>query len=219
MHGIIPVDMRGDHYVYIVFRPDGSPCYVGKGKGYRWRFHLWRSHNRQLRGIVERAGGEVPIVIVRSGIAEADAYAMEAAFISAIGRFPIGPLVNMTDGGEGMLGHKQSPETIERRISKTRGRIPSQETRDKISAAKRGMIVSEETRAKLRRPKSEAHRLALRMAKLGRKQSAAFIETRIAPLRGRQRPPEVGAKVSASKLAASRARIGCAPTKQGNPPP
>jgi hypothetical protein len=187
-------------YVYIVFRPDGSPCYVGKGKGYRWRFHLSRSHNKMLRGIVAKAGGVVPIVVVRGGMSEADAFQTEMAFIAAIGRFPVGPLVNLNDGGAGMAGHKQSPETIEKRVSKIRGKSRPRDVVERIAAANRGRKRSDETRAKLSRPKSAAHRKALSEARDGIVFSDQHRANIGAALRGRKRPPEVGAKVRASMI-------------------
>ena len=68
-------------YVYVIFRPDGRPCYVGKGTGVRWtRKH---DNNRHLSNIRAAAGKPLPVVKV------------------AVGRTPNGPLVNATDGGEG----------------------------------------------------------------------------------------------------------------------
>jgi hypothetical protein len=55
--------------------------------------------------------GEVPYVKVREHITEAEAFETEIALIKAIGRFPFGPLVNMTDGGEGSSGHVRSLRT------------------------------------------------------------------------------------------------------------
>ena len=109
--------MERGYYVYIAFRPwNGRPCYVGKGNGRRWRVHLWRSHNIRLRRIITKAGGDIPIVAIRTNLTEAEAYEIEKAFIAAIGRGDRGPLVNMTDGGEGTSGHKQTDKTIERRV-------------------------------------------------------------------------------------------------------
>jgi hypothetical protein len=31
--------MLPDFYVYVLFRLDGEPFYVGKGRGRRWKFH------------------------------------------------------------------------------------------------------------------------------------------------------------------------------------
>ena len=95
-------------YVYIAFRLDGSPCYVGKGKGKRYLSHLRRSHNPWLRRIVAKAGGAIPIVVIRSGLSEPEAFEIEVALIRAIGRKGSGPLVNMTDGGEGVAGRDRS---------------------------------------------------------------------------------------------------------------
>lgn len=48
------------------------------------------------------------------------------------------PLTNLTDGGGGLRGYKNSPETIEKRMRYVRGVPKSQATKDKISAALMG---------------------------------------------------------------------------------
>lgn len=48
------------------------------------------------------------------------------------------PLTNLTDGGCGRTGHKDSPETIEKRRLKQIGHIVPQERRDRIAASLRG---------------------------------------------------------------------------------
>lgn len=193
--------MAGNCYVYIAFRLDGSPCYVGKGSRGRWRVHLNRSHNRQLRGIICRAGGDIPIVVIRSGLSQDKAFEIETAFIRAIGRFPHGPLVNMTDGGDGPSGVKQSNETIQKRVAKLKGQKRTAEQKERISKAIQGRRVSDSHISALRNyPRTAAGRARMRAAKLGKKQTAEQIEARIAPLRGRKRSPEECAKVSAGKL-------------------
>jgi group I intron endonuclease len=64
---------------------------------------------------------------------------------------------NITDGGGGLSGVIQTPETIALRVAKligrpapNKGQKAPQEWRDKISAALMGRIVSEETREKIR---------------------------------------------------------------------
>jgi hypothetical protein len=98
-------------YVYVLFRPDGRPCYVGKGKGKRW-LRNERPNNPHLRNIVRKAkqeGKELPRIKMRDGLTEAEAFELERIFIKAMGREPNGPLVNLTDGGEGAAN--PSPET------------------------------------------------------------------------------------------------------------
>ncbi len=61
-----------------------------------------------------------------------------------------GRLLNATEGGEGSSGHKQSPETIAKRVAKIRGRKQSFETRARISASCQGRSIprSSATKAK-----------------------------------------------------------------------
>ena len=160
-----------DFYVYIYFRPDGRPCYVGKGRRHRWRKHFGKCHNAHLRAIIERAGGEIPAVKLRDDMSEEAAFAMERALIEAIGREPNGPLVNMSDGGEGPTGRKMTPQQveklrivntgrkktpleIERRAAQIRGRPRPESTKAALLASRKGAKASAETLKKM----SEARR-------------------------------------------------------------
>lgn len=95
--------LRRDFYVYILFRPNGHPCYVGKGQGDRWLHHERRPSNRHLKRIIRKAGGTIPRIKVREDLLETEAFETEIALITAIGRKDLGrgPLVNLTGGGEG----------------------------------------------------------------------------------------------------------------------
>lgn len=85
---------RCDFYVYVIFRPDGRPAYVGKGRGKRWTLHAKGSSNKSLKAIYIAAGGDLPIVKVREGLTEEDAHYTEMRLIVAIGRADLdgGPL-------------------------------------------------------------------------------------------------------------------------------
>lgn len=176
-------------YVYILFRPwDGSPCYVGKGHGNRWR-HFSKNRNPHLRNIIAKAGGEVPHVKIRQNLAEDEAFSIERAFIKAIGRGDVGPLVNMTDGGDGVAGLIVSAETRRKMRDAHLGRIFSEEhkaklrvknsdeTRRRKSLSATGRILPPEVREKLRTAASKRiysmeTRAKMRAAKLGRVFSA-----------------------------------------------
>ena len=106
--------IRSDYYLYVYFRPwNAEPCYIGKGRGKRWREHLTRASNNHLAKIIAKAGRlglEVPVVIARSDLSHDQAIAAEIAWIAAIGREAKGgPLVNATDGGEGTPGKIVTP--------------------------------------------------------------------------------------------------------------
>lgn len=173
--------MPGEFYVYLLYRPDGRPCYVGKGKGDRWFHHGKRGHrskNLHLLRIIKLAGGSLRKEKIADGLSEADAFALEIATISNIGRrVNGGPLVNMTDGGEGVSGHRHSAET--------RAKLGIAATGKKYRL---GMKASDETRAKQS------------LKKIGSKQSPDHVESRISKIRGRKRPPDVCAKISAGKI-------------------
>ena len=182
-------------YVYILFRPwDGSPFYVGKGKGRRWLSHEWPSkvhYNERLKNILikaKRLNVEIPKVKVCSCLSEQKAFETEKAFIAAIGREETGgPLVNLTDGGEGVLN-------------------PSKVSRDKLSLARKARIISPETRAKLsaagkRRKHTAEEKEKIGAASRGKPRSAEVKEKIRQSLLGRKAKPlsaESRAKLSAS---------------------
>lgn len=140
------ISPRSNFYVYVYFRPDtGEPCYVGKGQGNRYLNHLVYSDNKHLTRIINKYGLP-PIIKVSCNLTEDKAFQTEIALIAAIGREPLGPLVNMTDGGEGIPGFRwseegkkkqgaqlQSPENCRKRIAA----IQRQETRNKIRESNR----------------------------------------------------------------------------------
>lgn len=103
-------------YVYILYRPwDMTPCYVGKGKGNRVRDHARHGaehRNGHLRNLIKKAGGALPFEIVLETSDEETAFAEEIRLIRIIGRadLRLGPLCNLTDGGEGTSGRVQSDE-------------------------------------------------------------------------------------------------------------
>lgn len=138
-----------DFYVYVMFRPNGVPCYVGKGKGRRAE-DMNRDHNPHLMHIIRQAGGRLPVALIRESLTENEAHATEMAFIAAIGRERNGgPLVNLTDGGEGQVGWIPSELTRARIRAANTGRKVSDETRAKMSAARKGKKKSPEHAAKI----------------------------------------------------------------------
>jgi hypothetical protein len=186
---------RKESYVYILFRPNGVPCYVGKGVGDRWLAHERQTHNSHLARIIKKAGGSLPKVKIRENLTDAEACETEKAFITAIGRKANGgPLVNMTDGGDGLAGY-----------------VHTELSREKIGIAHRGKIVSEDSRDKMRN------------ARLGKSFHTKEGLERIAALSAvRNRTPEFKAKVAAGRAAMSaeaKAALGKAisDAKKGKP--
>ena len=138
---------RSDFYVYVIFRPNGVPCYVGKGQKDRWLHHAKKCHNRHLASIYAQAGGSLPLVKVREGLSEFHALQTEVALISAIGRGSSGPLVNLTDGGDGVSGY-DPPESHR---AKTRAALIGRKRPDSIGeAVKRAWLdITPERRANM----------------------------------------------------------------------
>jgi len=218
-------DILRRFYVYIIFRWDGSPCYVGKGRGDRWLRHAKNSTNRHLGRIYAQAGGTLPIIKVREGLTHAEACETEIALIIAIGRADLGrgPLVNFTDGGEGMLGHRPSPETCEKIASSHRGRPLSAEHKAQIGETQRGKPKPDGHGAKVAAALighviSEATRAKIGAANRGQKRSPEQVER----MRIVASSPDVVARLRAANLgkrATPEARAKMIASRKGKPSP
>jgi hypothetical protein len=139
-----------EFYVYLIFRPDGRPCYVGKGQGGRWLRHFQKAGNPWLSRIIAKAGGDLPIVKVREHLTESEAFETEVAWIKALGRRKDGgPLINATDGGEGVSGLVFSPEALAKMSKATKFHMQNPERRARMSEAAKARLASPETRARM----------------------------------------------------------------------
>lgn len=147
----------------------GEPIYVGKGNGRRARSHLKRTDMhpfvQRLQKMV-REGVEPTIIYLAEDVDDELALLVEEEAIALYGRKDLGkgPLLNLTNGGEGCGGVKRTEEQ-KQRLSKALKGTPrpwlreanlgrkwpprSEEHRKRISESLKGKPISLETKAKL----------------------------------------------------------------------
>lgn len=142
-----------------------------------------------LAGIVKKES--VTIAQVAENLSEPEAFKIESELIAQYGRADRGGiLVNLTDGGDGVVGHKRTPEQrMALSVARKGNTFLSPEARAKISAALKG------------RPKSPEHIAAARAAKKGVK-LGPWSEARRAAHK-----PRLGRKMSPAHYAAHLAGI------------
>jgi hypothetical protein len=96
-----------DFYVYALFRADGvTPFYIGKGRQYRINIHertakRETTHKDRIIQGMQARGETIPKAKLIEGLTDAQAKQIEIDLIQLIGRWPKGPLANLTKGGDG----------------------------------------------------------------------------------------------------------------------
>lgn len=103
-----------NYYVYAYVRKDGSPYYIGKGKGSR----AYDKHRVPVPKDKSR------IVFISKNLLEEEALQLEMMYIDLLGRKDLknGILRNLSDGGE---SGKVNPVITKKRLDKYRKRIRS----------------------------------------------------------------------------------------------
>jgi hypothetical protein len=99
------------YYVYAYVREDGTPYYIGKGSGIR-------AYQHTKNDTIHPPKNKNCILLIEKKLTLTGALALERRMIRWYGRIDNGTgiLRNMTDGGDGAPGLKQSDEHIKLRI-------------------------------------------------------------------------------------------------------
>jgi len=95
-------------YQYGEYSFNYEPIYIGKGYGRRWKEHWnyqknWLGHKIRF---IRECGLEPKVIFLEKELNEKSAFQLEIKMIKIIGRADLrkGPLVNLTNGGDGLWG-------------------------------------------------------------------------------------------------------------------
>jgi hypothetical protein len=101
--------MKNDFYTYAFLREDGTPYYIGKGKGGR---------AFKVQGRCAKVPPRGRILFLKKNLTEEEAFKHERYMIALFGRKDKGTgiLLNFTDGGEGTSGRIMTAETIRKSV-------------------------------------------------------------------------------------------------------
>ena len=123
-----PPNLRAEmYYTYAYLREDGTPYYIGKGKGYR----AYQGNRKSTNPPKDKS----KIILLKQNLTEEEAFKHEVYMIAIFGRKDnnSGILRNLTNGGEGTSGVNNSGER-----NSFYGRKHTEETKLKISKSKVG---------------------------------------------------------------------------------
>ena len=132
-----------EYYTYAYLREDGTPYYIGKGKGKR----IIGTAGRRCK----KPKDPNRIIFLKKNLTEEEAFKHEIYMIAVLGRKDLGTgiLRNRTNGGDGTSGRILSEQTRRKIGESNTGKEVSQETRRKIRMKLKGRKASEETRQKI----------------------------------------------------------------------
>lgn len=185
-------------YVYIWFKPDWTPFYVGIGKTpSRWNPCRIKEKDRNplCFKIVSKYGAENIRVNKFVGLSWNEACAMEQSLIAHFGRISSGGLLaNFTDGGEGAANPRQEITEAKRKrlldpSHPMRGYHKILNSDPSIKAKRVATLRSPEVRAKIRAKMNDPEAKAKRLAKLQETINSPEYQAKLA-IRRKPKPPK-----------------------------
>lgn len=191
-------------YVYIWFKPDWTPFYVGIGKTpSRWNPCRIKEKDRNplCFNVVSKYGAENIRVNKFIGLTWEEACAMEQSLIAHFGRTSNGGLLaNFTDGGEGVVSPRQEvieskrerlldPNNPMREYHKVLNTDP--DIKAKRAASIRSPEVQAKIRAKQNSPEGKAKRLATLKATIASPEYQAKLALRRKPKQPKKTKEEI----------------------------
>ena len=211
------------HYVYVWYKPDGTPFYVGIGKtAIRWNPNRpWSQRNRFCRAVLNKYGRKNILFSVFGVASLFSAYRYERVLINRLGRadLGLGPLTNITAGGEGstelgdsarkVLRDKWANNTARKEQLSTQSRSRENKERAVRRAADPNDAFAKHGAVTCALINSDAE-LTQRRVNALRLSSAAISKGVIASMEARlktMQTPEVQAKLKAPKTAEHKAKL------------
>lgn len=193
-------------YVYIYENEDGLPMYVGKGKEKRIKTHLTCKKHSPFHNKIRKMlkNGYKPLYYkYKEKLTEQQALNLEVCLIYSIGRKDkgLGPLLNLTDGGEGLSGHIFSKQHKEKLSNSAKKRKPIERTKqwnENISLSRQGKTIhtkeSKEKLSKIGKTKTWVHKKTGELKRIDKNDLDTFLNNDW--YYGKPQLPDVGKKVS-----------------------
>jgi len=170
--------MTEEYYVYAYLREDGTPYYIGKGKGNR-AYHRTKYELIVLPPVDK-------ILIILQNLTEEQAFFNERCYIEWYGRLNnnTGTLDNQTDGGEGISGYKHTEQSKEKIRHYSTGRYHSEETKEKCRIGNIGKKRSEEQKKRI----SESQK-GIGIGRVPWNKGKTYSWSEVSQLKDKKRPP------------------------------